>query len=128
TTEVAVPTVTYTTNVNGQIIVPDFLYTSDQTVTVTNTSGRDVEIRDQFGNVITGNSVVVKANDPNEEQIGSNIFQTNIFTIENEMKYAKVSGTVWDDGQYNARNNLLEDSDIRLPKVKVYLHDPVNNV
>ena len=90
TTEVAVPTVTYTTNVNGQIIVPDFLYTSDQTVTVTNTSGRDVEIRDQFGNVITGNSVVVKANDPNEEQIGSNIFQTNIFTIENEMKYAKV--------------------------------------
>ena len=128
TTETVVDTVTYTTNVNGQIIVPDFLYTSDQTVTVTNTSGRDVEIRDQFGNVITGNSVVVKANDPNEEQIGSNIFQTNIFTIENEMKYAKVSGTVWDDGQYNARNNLLEDSDIRLPKVKVYLHDPVNNV
>ena len=128
TTEVVVNTVTYTTNVNGQIIIPDFLYTSDKTVTVTNTSGRDVEIRDQFGNIITGNSVVIKATDPNEEQIGSNIFQTNIFTIENEMKYAKVSGTVWDDGQYNARNNLLEDSDIRLPKVKVYLHDPVNNV
>ena len=128
TTEVVVNTVTYTTNVNGQIIIPDFLYTSDKTVTVTNTSGRDVEIRDQFGNIITGNSVVIKATDPNEEQIGSNIFQTNIFTIENEMKYAKISGTVWDDGQYNARNNLLEDADIRLPKVKVYLHDPVNNV
>ena len=128
TTEVVVNTVTYTTNVNGQIIIPDFLYTSDKTVTVTNTSGRDVEIRDQFGNIITGNSVVIKATDPNEEQIGSNIFQTNIFTIENEMKYAKVSGTVWDDGPYNNHNNQKEDGEELLPKVKVYLHDPVNNV
>ena len=128
TTEVVVDTVTYTTNVNGQIIVPDFLYDEDKTVTVTNTSGRDVEIRDQFGNIITGNSVVIKATDPNEEQIGSNIFQTNIFTIENEMKYAKVSGTVWDDGPYNNHNNQKEDGEELLPKVKVYLHDPVNNV
>ena len=132
TTEVVVDTVTYTTNVNGQIIIPDFLYTSDKTVTVTNTSGTDVEVRDQFGNVIQGSgnqySVVIKATDPNEEQIGSNIFQTNIFTIENEIKYAKVSGSVWNDGPYNNHNNQKEDSELSLPKIKVYLHDPVNNV
>ncbi len=132
TTEVAVDTVTYTTNVNGQIIIPDFLYTEDKTVIVTNTSGIDVEVRDQFGNVIQPNqnqySVVVKANDPNEEQIGSNIFQESIFSIENEIKYAKVSGNVWNDGPYNNHNNQKDDSEQVLPKVKVYLHDPVNNV
>ena len=72
--------------------------------------------------------VTVKRQPSTETIEGNNVFQDNIFTIENEMKYAKISGTVWDDGQYNARNNLLEDADIRLPKVKVYLHDPVNNV
>ena len=80
TTEVAVDTVTYTTNVNGQIIIPDFLYTEDKTVIVTNTSG------------------------------------------------IKVSGSVWNDGLYNNHNNQKDDSEPVLPKVKVYLHDPVNKV
>ena len=72
--------------------------------------------------------VKVKRQISTETQEGVNIFQTNIFTIENEMKYAKLSGNVWNDGPYNNHNNQKEDSEQSLPRVRVFLHDPVNNV
>ena len=137
TTEVVVDSVTYTTNVNGQIIIPDFLYDTDKTVYIKNNENKDIVLKDVNGNVIGevdnqtyGNvyPVIVKATDPNEEQIGSNIFQSNWYTIENEIKYSKVSGSVWNDGLYNNYNSQKEDFEQSLPKIKVYLHDPVNNV
>ena len=137
TTEVVVDSVTYTTNINGQIIIPDLLYDTDKTLFIKDNGNTDIFVKDVNGNVISlvdnqtyGSvyPVIVKATDPNEEQIGSNIFQSNWFTIENEIKYSKVSGSVWNDGLYNNYNSQKDDSETSLPKIKVYLHDPVNNV
>ena len=137
TTEVSTDKVTYTTNDNGQIIIPDFLYTQDVTVYAKKMNDLDIEVVDNDGNVIEPIEheiygevypIVIKATDPNEEQKGSNKFQENIYTIENEMKYAKVSGTVWEDGEYDARNNQKDENETVIPKIKVKLYDPINQV
>ena len=127
----------YTTDKNGEINIYDILLDKDGSKTLT-----VKEIYNPYYGYVTDDpkyggeyTITIKRQPSYETDTETGIFGPNVFEIENTLKYAKISGYVWEDGLIGKdgnRNNLYNENendknDKLLPGVKVILHDPINN-
>ena len=123
----------YTTDENGEVEIYDILLNRDETLTLTIR-----EVYNPYYGYVTddkaygGEYTVTIVRQPSYETDGATgIFGENTFIFKNKLKYAKLSGYVWEDmlnGKDNTRNDLYDEPDVKIPGVKVILHDPVNDM
>ena len=114
---------TYTTDSNGEINIYDILLDENGSRSFTVT-----EVYNPYYGYVSGESftVTIYRQRSDETVEGSGKFGSNTYTKTNTLKYAKLSGYVWEDmlnGKDNSgRNDLYDEPDKKVPGVKVKLY------
>ena len=114
---------TYTTDSSGEINIYDILLDEDGSRSFTVT-----EVYNPYYGYVSGESftVTIYRQRSDETVEGSGKFGSNTYTKTNTLKYAKLSGYVWEDmlnGKDNSgRNDLYDEPDKKVPGVKVKLY------